>query len=174
LLAQYQRELERQARAAEHQQKARDRELAARERDARRQHAEARAAQAEEMTADVEAEVAALEGLLGATLTVDDHIDFELLKEDPEIPPFQPGSLAVPEPLPVRDAFMPLPLSALSKLLVPGAKAKYERAVAEATTAFELAQQGHTEREREREAVLVSARQSYDEDVAKIKARAES
>jgi restriction system protein len=173
LLAQHQRELERQARATEREQKARERERAARERDAKRRHAEARAAEVEEMNADVEAEVAALEGILAATLTVDDHIDFDVLKEEPEIPPFQPGRLAVAERSPERDAFMPSPLSALSKL-VPGAKAKHEQAVVSATSAYEQAQREHADRERAREAELAGARRAYEKDVAKIKARAEA
>ena len=171
LLAQQQRELDRQARAAERYRKAQERELAAQERNAKRQHAEARAAQAEEMTEDVEAEVEALEGLLAATLAVDDYLDFDALKEEPEIPPFQPGSLAVSEPPPPLDAFMPDSLSAFSKL-VPGAKAKHEQAVVEATAAYEQAKTEHVERAKEREAALAEARKRHEEDVEKIKARA--
>jgi restriction system protein len=173
LLAQYQRELERQARAIERERKARERELAARERDAKRQHAESRAAQVEEMNADIEAEVAALEGILATTLSVDDHLDFEVLKEEPEVPPFQPGSLAVSEPPPMLDAFMPAPLSALSKLL-PGAKSKHAVAVVEATGRYEQAKSEHAERAKEREAALLEAKQRHEEDVEKIKARAEA
>lgn len=170
-VAQHQRELERQARAVERERKAREREAAAREREAKRQYAEARAAQAEEMTADVEAEVAELEGLLAATLSVDDHIDFEALKEEPEIPPFQPGALAISEPPPERDMYIPDALSALGKL-VPGSKAKREQAVQVGTAAYEAAKAAHTRRAREREVALADARRSYEEDVEKIKSRA--
>jgi len=171
LLAQYQRELARQARAAERERKALQRELAARERDAKREHAEARAAQAEEMTADVEAEVAALQGILAATLIVDDFVDFQTLKVEPDIPPFQPGALAVAEPMPTEAEFMPVPLSAFAKL-IPGARGKHEHAVAEAAAVYEQAKVEHVERERLREAELAEARRRYEEDVEKIKARA--
>lgn len=173
MLAQYQRQLEREARAVERERKARERELAAREREAKRQHAEARAAQAEEMTADVEAEVAGLAGILALTLTVDDHIDFEALKEEPEIPPFQPGALAVSEPPPLREEFMPEPLSAFGKL-VPGAKAKYAQATADGEAAFERAKGEHAERAIAREAELAEVRKRYAADVEKMKARAEA
>lgn len=172
-MAQYQRELERQARAAERERKTRERELAAQQREEKRQYAEARAAEVEEMNADLDSEVAALKGILAATLTADDHIDFEVLKEAPEIPPFQPGALAVAEPEPKMEAFVPAPLSALAKL-VPGAKGKYERAVAEGTDRFQQAKADHSERERKREEALAQAKREHDEDVAKIQARAEA
>src|SRR5205823_5248343 len=98
-----------------------------------------------------------------ATMTVDDFIDFEALKEEPEIPPFQPGALGVAERPPERDSFMPAPLSVVSKL-VPGAKAKHERAVAEATAAYEQATAGHTEHERLRESALADAKRRHEED----------
>lgn len=72
-----------------------------------------------------------LESLLRATLDVDDFLDFERLKERPELPPFQPGALATAEVGPHVEAFMPPPLSGIAKM-VPGAHGKWERAVAEA------------------------------------------
>jgi restriction system protein len=74
--------------------------------------------------------------LLLATLSVDDYIDFEALKEEPELPPFQPGSLAVPASPPGEQDFMPAPLSGMGKF-VPGAKAKHEQMVAEATARYQ-------------------------------------
>src|ERR1039458_5451681 len=45
-------------------------------------------------------DVAALEGLLGDTLELDDFLDFESLKETVPRPTFDPGQLAVRGPVP--------------------------------------------------------------------------
>jgi restriction system protein len=173
MLAQYQREIARQARVAEREQKERERALAARQREEKRQHVEGRAAQVEELNADLDAEVAALAGILAATLSVDDYLPFESMKEEPEIPPFQPGALAIREPVPTLESFIPQPLSALRKLL-PGAKSKYDAQVAEANERFRQAMEDDAARELQREAALAEARRQYDQEVGKIKARAEA
>jgi hypothetical protein len=65
-MAQYQRELDRQARALEC-------EMKAQERQEKLDYAASRAAGVDAMNAHLDAEVEALEGLLRATLQVDDH-----------------------------------------------------------------------------------------------------
>ena len=83
------------------------------------------------MNKQLERFIASIENLLAATLEVDDFLDFESLKDEPESLPFQPGLLlATAEPPPKLEAFMPLPPSGVGKFM-PGAKAKYEQAVAE-------------------------------------------
>jgi hypothetical protein len=52
-------------------------------------------------------DVAALQRLLADTLTVDDFLDFEALKEAVPLPVFAPGPLASPEPPPNPDAYRP-------------------------------------------------------------------
>ena len=79
---------------------------------------------------------AELEGLLRAALEVNNAFDMQSLKAAPEIPPFQPGALAIPEAAPDKDSFMPVPLSGVAKFM-PGAAKKQARAVAEATERYE-------------------------------------
>lgn len=125
------------------------------------------------MNADLVGEVEALETLLGATLDVDDYLDFEGLKVDPEIPPFQPGVLATPAQAPEVESFLPAPLAGVGKFM-PGAKAKHEAAVKLTEEAFERAKAEHAEREREREAALGEARLRHEADVAKMRAQADA
>ena len=154
-MAQYQRELERQARAqqraqmaavreAERAEKAYARAQALDEKERKRLYLESRTAAVEAMNAELQARNDELERLLRATLDVDDYLDFETLKIEPEIPPFQPGALAVSEVPPLIETFMPPPVSGMAKL-VPGAKAKHEQAVATAKQAFEAAAEAHAE-----------------------------
>ena len=181
-MAQYQRELERQARAqqraqmaavreAERAEKAYARAQALDEKERKRLYVESRTAAVEAMNAELQAQNDELERLLRATLDVDDYLDFETLKAEPEIPPFQPGALAVSEAPPLIETFMPPPLSGMAKL-VPGAKAKHEQAVETAKQAFEAATEAHAERERQREDALAEAKRAHEADVEKIKERA--
>ncbi|HLK13345.1 MAG TPA: hypothetical protein VKT78_00945 [Fimbriimonadaceae bacterium] len=176
-----QRALERQARArqkaalasvreAERAQKAYERAQAAEEKERKRLYLESRQAEVEAMNAELAADVEALEGLLVATLDVDDYLDFETLKVEPELPVFQPGGLATAGDPP--QLFLPMPPTGLTKFL-PGAKEKHERSIAEARESFEAASAEYTRREQEREAALAEAREAYDAEVEKIRASAD-
>jgi restriction system protein len=158
-------------REAERARKALERAEAWEQKEQKRLYLEARQAEVDAMNGELESEVAELETLLAATLDVDDYLDFETLKVEPEIPPFQPGSLDIREAQPTRDSFLPEPLSGVAKF-VPGAKARHELAVAEGETRYVAAVAEHGEREKAREAALAKARADYDEDVAKMRAQA--
>jgi restriction system protein len=183
-LAQRQRELERQSRAqervvaaasraAERARVSLERAQAWEEKERKKAYVESRQAEVDAMNEDLVIENKTLETLLSQTLDVDDYLDFEALKEEPELPPFQPGALDTPEPAPDLVAFMPVPLTGMGKLL-PGAKSKYEYALAGAHEAYESEKQAHAKREGEREASLSQARTEYNDAVEKIKARAEA
>jgi restriction system protein len=182
-LAQRQRELERQSRAqeravaaatraAERARVSLERAQAWEEKERKKAYVESRQTEVDAMNEDLAAENTTLETLLRQTLDVDDYLDFEALKEEPELPPFQPGALDTPEPAPDLATFMPVPLTGMGKL-VPGAKAKYEHAVAAAREAYEGEKAAWAKREGEREASLARARAEHDAAVEKIKARAE-
>lgn len=158
-------------REAERARKAYERAQKLEEKERKRLYLEARQAEVDAMNAELEGQIGALETVLARTLDVDDYLDFEQLKVEPEIPPFQPGALAVVEPAPQLESFMPPPLSGLGKF-VPGAKEKHQRAVAEGEQAHTTALTEHAEREREREAALAQAQSQHEADVAGIKERA--
>jgi restriction system protein len=182
-MAQHQRELERQARAAEREQslarreaeraqRAYERSQAADEKEQKRLYVESRAASVDAKNEELDGYVRSLETLLQATLSVDDFFDLETMKVVPELPPFQPGALGTAGAAPELVSFLPTAPSGLGKFL-PGAREKHELAVAEARGAHEAAVVAYREQERVREAALVEAREAHECDVAKIVARAE-
>lgn len=181
-MAQQQREQERVARArerarlasareAERARKAYERATALEEKERKRLYTEARAAEVvalNEALAKAEGDLALI---LVATLDVDDYLDFETLREEPQVPVFQPGVLATPEQPPDESAFVVPPLSAVAKL-VPGSTKKHKRAVDVATERRDAELAAFEERERSRQAALEAARQAHAVDVEKIEARA--
>lgn len=182
-MAQYQREAERQARArereqmralreAERAQRAYERSVAAEDKERKRLYLEARVAAVEAQNEELDAHVRRLETLLPETLDVDDFFDLETMKVTPELPPFQPGSLAVAAPTPQLDSLLPPGLSGLGKFM-PGAKAKQEEARAQAHAAHERAIAEHEVRERARGQELNEAKAAQESEAAKIVARAE-
>ncbi len=112
---------------------------------------------------------AALGGLLTTTLTVDDYIDFESLKEVVAIAPFAPGALSVEEKAPDARDFVPTAPHGLGKL-VPGAKARWEEEMGQAKEAFIKLLDAHRERETERLAHLEEAERAYRAQVAQAEA----
>src|SRR5579871_996648 len=179
-LAQRQRAIAAQARAqqravreAERARKAFERAQVAENKERRRLYLESRQATVDAMNFELGREVERLEGLLLATLDVDDFLDFETLRVEPELPPFQPGALATPAPTPTLGSFLPAAPSGLGKFL-PGAKEKFERASEAARAAYDAAVADHAEHEAVRENALAEAKAAYESDVEKIKARAAS
>ena len=63
--------------------------LAAEEKERKRLYAESRAADVEAMNEDLGARLAALDGLLRATLNIDDHLEFDSLRRPPDLPPWR-------------------------------------------------------------------------------------
>lgn len=183
-MAQYQRELERQARAQEQarlraaresdrSRRAYERAAAAEDKERKRLYLEARLADVEAKNEELETFVLQLEGLLAVTLGVDDYLDFEALKTRPEIPAFNPGPLAISEPEVDPATLMPEPLAGIGKLL-PGAKAKHAAAIQEAELTYRRGREGRAVREEQRKAALADATRAHERDVAKLIARTEA
>ncbi len=78
------------------------RAVAADERERKRLYAESRVAEVEAMNTELAETVTALDGVLAATLDVDNYFDLDQLYR-----PAHPGRLAVAEPPPVEAAFLP-------------------------------------------------------------------
>jgi restriction system protein len=171
-LAAAQREVERnraaqvraQAASVREAQRARaayERAARADERERKRLYQESRAADVDADNSDIEARMTALAGLLDATLTKDDYIDLETLKQQPALPRWQHQHLEVPASAPVIEQFVPSPPSAVSKVF--GGQKRYEAAVAAAQAAFAAATAEHAQREARRSAELSQARAAFDE-----------
>jgi restriction system protein len=129
------------------------------EKEQLRLYADSRLAEVAAMNDDLAARDAALAGLLAATLDVDDTLDFDRLKTVPELPPFQPGALATPEPQPDWRAYAPPEPGGLGKMF---GKQKHLDAVeaGKQRYAYEVAQ--YTAREQARVAALEAARQEHE------------
>lgn len=162
---------EQAARAHERSIKAAERARVVGEKEARRLYAEARQEEADALEAELVAERQALESILAATLAVDDYVDLDSLKEKPYIPPFSPGALAEPLPAPAAETYEPAPLS-FSQKLIPGAKAKFAQAQADARARYESDVTGWGAAERRRLSELEAAKAAYLAEVERVKAAA--
>lgn len=124
------------------------------------------------MNRDLQAFEESLSKLLEATLDVDDFIDFEKLKVTPGLPPFKPGALASAAPAVKRSAYLPEPLTWAQKI-VPGAKARYDKQVAEAEAAFQEAVAKRERAEERRKRRLAEAKAAHEQQLEERRAEAE-
>jgi restriction system protein len=122
------------------------------------------------MNDDLEDEIAALQGLLAATFSVDDRISFSSLKKRAAIPPWRHAELERPEPAPVPDTFKPAVPTGLSKVF---GKGKYLQAFEEGRVRYERAVQEHQTRERQRAAALAKTRAKWQAAVDAANAEAQ-
>lgn len=155
-------------READRAKKAAERASAADERERKRLYAEARNAEVAANNSDLQARIDELDGLLQATLDVDDHIDFRRLRKFVKHPPFQPGPLGTPLSPPHWRRFEPLAPSGIGKLF--GGQAKYQQHLAQAHHAFGQAQAQHAAAEAGRQRRLAAAYQGYQQDRTKVEA----
>lgn len=176
--AELQREQERQrvmtdrayrAAAAEGKRKHREllRAAAAQERDAKRRYTEARELEVEDLNATLAHRLVELDGLLAATLEVDDHIDLRTLTTPWTEPTFDPGALAKPEP----EAVLELPAAPTGmKSALPSSRKKHEVAVQAARAQHAVANEQRERREAERMRRLTVAGTAHDKEVAERRA----
>jgi len=176
-----QRQAERDARAraaaqrkaaveADRARRAFERAAAADQKERARLYAESRVAEVAALNEGLAADINALDGLMRDTLAVDDFLDFESFKEAAPRPPFAPGALGVPEPLPNPASFQPPAPSAAQKL-VPGARQRYTARVQTGRSQHEAAVQAHQQRAAERLRRFEQARAEYQQEIAAIEER---
>ncbi|HZO64727.1 MAG TPA: restriction endonuclease [Kribbellaceae bacterium] len=186
LIAQIQREHARQVRASHQAQmayyrqqqaarrladqaaKAAQQAALADERERKRLYLESRAADVAADNADLQARIDEVEGLLAATLAVDDYIDFGRLKKKASHPPFNPGPLATPITPPDWRRFQPPAPTGLSKIF--GGQAKYNQQLAAAQSQFTLAQAQHAAAEQDRQRRLAAAHAQYEQQCRRTEA----
>jgi restriction system protein len=161
------------AREAERALKAYERSQTLAEKERKQLYLEARQAETEAQNEQLTAAEASLETLLFATLAIDDYVDLDSLAEEPNLPEFEPGPLAVVEPAPELAEFLPEEPAGLAKLK-PGAGKRHARAVQEANERYEAEKGSQEQRERQRLAALTNARRQHDELVAEMRAQADT
>jgi restriction system protein len=174
-LAELQREAEKRRKLEEREQRRLQREYERAQREAERQaardekerkrlYAESRAVETERLNSELEGRVAALEGLLEATLSVDDHISLSNLKTVYKEPRFNDLGLDTAEEAPVApEPKAPGGLAAM----MPGAKAKHQAAVESSAVAHAAEVETWRRREAERMQALETARKAHEEKVAR-------
>jgi len=153
----------------------RQRNLAAKE--AKQQYVESRIAEAQDTTQELQDKVAELERILEHTLSIDDTLNFDSLKDRSKFPPFRPDSaIAVESPPPSRDSFPPsIKAPGFLGKIFPPLRTRYEKAVKQADGRYRTACEMHSFQEAGRKRALEAARQDYErkkaEHEAKIAAR---
>lgn len=108
---------------------------------------------------DLDERVRALQGLLAATLDVDDFVDFDTLKEEAVVEPFSAGDLAQAESAPTREEFFPPAPSGVGKLF---GKGKYEERKQKGLEEYAKAIASHSEREEKRLRQLLAAQLAHE------------
>lgn len=129
---------------------------------------EAGASAAKTMKAQLDARMAQLKRLLTSALGTPPQLSFAMLKQTAAVPPFEPGDLDKPLPVPVWADFAPPLPGVLSGLM--GGKARYARAQEAARDAFEQARADHALAEDARARQLQEARAVHDLRIKAIEA----
>lgn len=168
------------------------------EKEAARLHVESRLAEVEALNAGLTVMLAEIDGLLAATLDVDDYVDLESLKiRRVEHPPFKPGTLATPKPPLPALVYPPEPVyqepparGALAAAF--GGKKRHQAAVEHARAEHDAArqrwqqvctstrkdyadlQEAHQKAEADRLKKLNRAQTAYQEECRKREADAEA
>ncbi len=125
------------AKSAEKARKEDEKAQVTEQKEQARLYTESRAAQVQWQNEQLEQQIQTLEHMLSNALSVDPSIDIQSLKQTPQIPPFNPGPLAVAEPPPQPDMYAPPAPTGLQKLL-PGAKDRYAQEVAKAQEVYQM------------------------------------
>jgi restriction system protein len=170
---QMQREAERRRREAERATRALERERVRLQREAERKRAhdekeqkeiylKQRTSAAQQRTDEIAGYVGELNNLLGASLATKAPLDFEMLREQPTLLKFEPGTLATPIEPP--SLVLPAHPAGLERMR-PGAKAKHTQAVSDAEVSYAEALTQAVQAERERRAALADAEHEHEERV---------
>jgi restriction system protein len=150
-------------RAAEQARARYERAAAADERERKRLYAESRMAEVAAMNAELTDTIAALDGVLAATLDVDNYFDLDQLKRPTEL-----GRLAVPEQPPSESSFLPAPPTGLSRML--GGAARHEEQLRAGRARYQQACAEHAERERSRRAALAQVEAENQQRAQEVEA----
>jgi restriction system protein len=99
-------------------------------------------------------------------------LSFEDLRVAAQVPPFEPGHLAVFEPPPDWVAYAPPAPGALGRVF--GGASRYERAVAEAQQRYDIVLAEHQRRESRRRDALAQAQAEHANHAQTLRARADA
>jgi restriction system protein len=152
-------------------QREHERNQALEEKERRRLYLASREAEVDELNADLAERDNELTGILAASLAADHAIEFEGLKERPEILSLPVDGLGLAEEAPALET--PATPSGLARM-VPGSKAKHARAIEQAGEKLSAELRAWEDRESQRKAALAGATAEHEKLVASIKAQTDS
>lgn len=156
------------AKAAEKARKAYEQAQTADQKERARLYTEAHIAEASLQNEQLEQTVFRLGSLLKESLSIDTFIDLDTLKQTYTPPLFDPGSLGLAASPPILQAYLPPALSGIQKML-PGAKERYDRQVAQAYAHYEADRVAYTERETQRQQALAHAQAAFEQQVREMR-----
>lgn len=133
-----------------------------------RLYTESRIAEVALQNEQLESEVAQLEHLLLESLPIDNFVNWETLKQPLNMPPFEPGPLAIAEQPPNIQHYLPPELTGMQKFM-PGAKEKHAQEVARVHERYRADVNIHASREMVRQQRLVEAKGAYDRQLAEMR-----
>jgi len=125
-------------------------------------------AAAKAMKTQLDSQVTELRTLLTSVLGTPPRLPFAALKRTVQAPPFSPGGLGQPSPVPRWEDFAPPPPGALSGLL--GGKARHARAIEEAKSVYQHAVAEYRRAEARRNSQLRAARTAHGQMVRTLEA----
>jgi restriction system protein len=128
---------------------------------------EAQETEAAERNEDLTEAIDELTGLLADSIGRDHRLQYEKLKAPLVIPSFEQHGLEKQEPAPRPDEYLPQPLGFFSRL-IPGSRAKFEKALRKARERFDSEVAAHASREQRRRADLAAALANYNEAVRRL------
>ena len=154
----FRQEQERAQRERARAEKATAQKAAADLKEAKRLYLEGREAEAGEMSRALEGRVTELDGTLTTGVRTGPLVTFRSLKRQETCPPFAPGPLGEPLPLPLWEQFAPDPPSGFFRR---AGSARYAKEEQEARAAFDEARRQHATAEMRRREQLAEEQEAY-------------
>lgn len=158
------------ARAAEKAQKEYEKARVTNQKEQARLSTESRIAYVQLLNEQLEQEIQSLERILLDGYSVDPYIDMQTLKQPSNLPPFNPGPLAMAEAPPQPQMYAVPELTGFQKFL-PGAKEKYAQDVAQKQAMYRAHMTEHANRDRTRQYAFAQARARYEQQLAEERQR---
>ncbi|MEX5635549.1 restriction endonuclease [Parafrankia sp. FMc2] len=145
---------------------------AASDRERARQHVQEREADASAQNAHLNLRIAELSTVLSSSLATSPGFPFDVLRQTPNAPAFDPDGLDVPAAPPDWADFEPPPPGAVGRVF--GGAGRYERAMAQAEAEYTAACEEHAVLDANRQRRLAERRAQYDRMLAEEKQRVQA
>lgn len=153
------------AKASVKAQKDYERAINADQKERARLYTESKIAKVSMQNEQLEQQIKLLDHLLLDALIVDTYINLQSLKQPPPLPVFNPGQLAIAEPPPLLERYLPPTLTGMQRFL-PAAKEKHAQETAKGHEIYRAQVVAHASRESARQQALAHAKLNFERQVA--------